>query len=84
MQHIEQYLLKEKNFQLNRGICMKISIIYKEENGWYVGHIQEYPEFESQGQNLDELKENLLDIYKDIQKGLIPDITPSKVLELII
>ncbi|GJQ50437.1 hypothetical protein KsCSTR_43000 [Candidatus Kuenenia stuttgartiensis] len=56
---------------------MKISIIYKEENGWYVGHIQEYPEFESQG-------ENLLDIYKDIQKGLVPDITPSKVLELII
>lgn len=63
---------------------MKISIIYKEENGWYVGHIQEYPEFESQGKNLDELKENLLDIYKDIQKGLVPDITPSKVLELII
>ncbi|MBE7547877.1 hypothetical protein [uncultured Candidatus Kuenenia sp.] len=49
---------------------MKISIIYKEENGWYVGHIQEYPEFESQGENLDELKENLLDIYE--QKGTLP------------
>ena len=58
---------------------MKISIIYKEEDGWYVGHILEYPEFESQGENLDELKENLLDIYKDIQKGLVPDVTPSKI-----
>jgi hypothetical protein len=42
---------------------MKISIIYKEEGGWFVGHVQEYPDYESQGETLDELKENLLDIY---------------------
>jgi len=59
---------------------MKINIIYyKEEDGWYVGHIREYPEFESQGENLDELKENLLDIYKDIQKGLVPDVKALKI-----
>lgn len=63
---------------------MKISIIYREEDGWYVGHIQEYPEYESQGKTLDELKENLLDIYNDIRKGLVPDVKPSKVLELTI
>ena len=62
---------------------MNVTIIYKEEDGWYVGHIQEYPDFESQGKNLDELKENLLDIYNDIKEGLVPDIKPSKVLELV-
>ena len=63
---------------------MKISIIYKEENGWYVGHIQEYPDYESQGKTLDELKENLLDIYNDIKQGLVSDVKPSKILELVI
>lgn len=63
---------------------MKISIIYKEEDGWYVGHIQQYPDYESQGKTLDELKENLLDIYNDIKNGLVPDIKPSKVLELVV
>ncbi len=63
---------------------MKISIIYKEENDWYIGHIQEYPDYESQGKTLDELKDNLLDIYGDIKKGLVPEAKPSKVLELTI
>ncbi|MDQ1327008.1 MAG: hypothetical protein QG641_288 [Candidatus Poribacteria bacterium] len=63
---------------------MKIKIIYKEEDGWYVGHIQEYPDYESQGKTLDELKENLLDIYDDIKQGLVFDVKPSKVLELVI
>lgn len=63
---------------------MRINIIYKEDGGWCVGHIQEYPDFESQGNDLDELKENLLDIYNDIKKGLVPDVKPSKVLELVI
>jgi predicted RNase H-like HicB family nuclease len=63
---------------------MKIKIIYKEEDGWYVGHIQEYPDYESQGKTLDELKENLLDIYDDIKQGLVSDVKPSKVLELVI
>ncbi len=61
---------------------MKISIVYKEENDWYIGHIQEYPDYESQGKTLDELKKNLLDIYNDIKQGLVPEVKPSKVLEL--
>lgn len=63
---------------------MKISIVYKEEDGWYTGHIQEYPDYESQGKTLDELKKNLIEIYNDIKKGLVPDVKPSKVLELVI
>ncbi len=63
---------------------MKISIIYKEEDGWYIGHVQEYPDYESQGKTLDELKKNLIEIYNDIKKGLVPDVKPSKVLELVI
>ena len=48
---------------------MKINIIYKKEKEWFIGHIQEYPDYESQGKTIEELKENLLDIYDDIEKG---------------
>ena len=61
---------------------MKISIVYKEEGGWFVGHVKEYPDYESQGETFDELKKKLLDIYEDITKGLVPDAKPSSFLEV--
>ena len=32
-------------------------MFYKKKNDWFIGHIQEYPDYESQGRTLDELKE---------------------------
>ena len=63
---------------------MKINIVYKEEKGWFVGHIQEYPDYESQGETLEELRNNLIEIYDDIRKGLVPDAVPSQILEVAI
>jgi len=56
-------------------------IIYKEEKEWFIAHIQEYPDYESQGKTMDELKENLIEIYNDINKGLVPDAEPFQLLE---
>ncbi|MDO8722467.1 MAG: hypothetical protein Q7J31_09600 [Syntrophales bacterium] len=61
---------------------MKINIVYKEERGWFVGHIQEYPDYESQGKTLDELRDNLIEIYDDIRKGLVLDAEPFQILEV--
>jgi len=63
---------------------MKINIVYKEEKGWFVGHIQEYPDYESQGKTLEELRGNLIEIYNDIYKGLVPDAEPFHILEVAI
>ena len=63
---------------------MKMNIVYKEEKGWFVGHIQEYPDYESQGKTLEELRDNLVEIYDDIRKGLVPDAVPSQILEVAI
>ena len=48
---------------------MELNMFYKKKSGWYIGHIQEYPDYESQGRSLDELRENLIEIYNDINKG---------------
>jgi len=61
---------------------MKINIVYKEENGWFIGHVQEYSDYENQGKTLDELKGNLLEIYEDINKGLVLDAKPAQLLEI--
>jgi predicted RNase H-like HicB family nuclease len=63
---------------------MKINIVYKKEKEWFVGHIQEYPDYESQGKTLEELKGNLIEIYDDITKGLVPDAEPFQILEVAI
>jgi len=63
---------------------MKINIVYKKKNEWFIGHIQEYPEYESQGKTIDELKDNLLDIYNDIAEGLVSDAEPFQLLEIAI
>ena len=63
---------------------MKINIVYKEAKGWFVGHIQEYPDYESQGKTLEELRGNLIEIYNDIQEGLVPDAEPFQILEVAI
>jgi len=50
----------------------------------FVGHIQEYPDYESQGKTLEELRDNLIDIYDDIREGLVPDAKPSQISEVAI
>jgi len=63
---------------------MNIHIAYKKEKGWFIGHIQEYPDYESQGETLEELRENLMEIYDDICKGLVPEAEPFQILEVAI
>jgi len=61
---------------------MKLNIVYKKEKEWYIGHIQEYPDYESQGKTIDELKGNLIEIHNDIQGGMVPDAEPFQLLEV--
>jgi len=53
----------------------------KKNKEWFVGHIQEYPDYENQGRTIDELKENLIEIYSDVQKGLVPDAEPFRLMK---
>lgn len=39
-------------------------IIYKNPNGWYTGQCEQVPEAISQGETLEELKENMADAIK--------------------
>lgn len=59
-----------------------VKIIYWEEDGGWIGHLQDYPDYWSQGDSLDDLREQLKDVYRDIASGQIPGI--RKVEDLVV
>ncbi len=50
----------------------KMKFIYYQEDNVWVGWLEEYPDYKSQGETLDELKENLKDVYDELTSGKIP------------
>jgi len=54
--------------------------VYWQEEKMWVGYMEEYPDYMTQGETLEELKENLKDIYKELSSGAIPHV--RKVAEL--
>jgi predicted RNase H-like HicB family nuclease len=59
-----------------------VKIVYWEEDGAWVGYLQEYPDYWSQGQTLGDLKDHLKDLYQDLTSGEIPGV--RKVEEMVI
>lgn len=51
-------------------------IYYQEDDKW-IGWLEEYPDYRTQGATLEELKENLKDIYDDLSAGEIPHVRRS-------
>jgi hypothetical protein len=54
------------------GIMETKKFIYYQEDDMYIGWMEEYPDYRTQGETIDELKENLTDIYKEVTSGSIP------------
>lgn len=50
----------------------KIRYVYWQEDDMWLGYIQEYPDYWTQGATLNELKENLRDIYIELTSVSIP------------
>ena len=46
--------------------------IYYQEDELFVGWLEEYPDYRTQGKTMDELKKNLREIYAELTSGQIP------------
>jgi predicted RNase H-like HicB family nuclease len=44
-------------------------IVWQEDDGW-VGYLEEYPDYWTQGETEDDLKEHLRDLHADLSGGL--------------
>lgn len=51
---------------------MKQNYTYWQDDEMWLGYLDEYPDYWTQGKSIEELKENLVDIYRDLSSGAIP------------
>jgi hypothetical protein len=62
---------------------MKQKITYwKESDAKYLGYLNDYPEHWTQGETLEDLKEHLLDLYREFSTGDLPGIKKVEEIEV--
>ena len=57
-----------------------LKYIYWQEDDMWLGYLEEFPDYMTQGETIAELEENLRDIHQDLTSGAIP--SPRRVGEL--
>ncbi len=51
-----------------------VKFIHWEEDGAWIGYLEEYADYWSQGESFDDLTEHLLDLYSHLTSGQIPSV----------
>ena len=63
-----------------------LTLEYWQDDGWFVGRLREVPGCFSQGESLEELERNVLEVYKLFREDSdlpVPVNTKTKLLELV-
>ncbi|MFN0166928.1 MAG: type II toxin-antitoxin system HicB family antitoxin [Bryobacteraceae bacterium] len=48
--------------------------VYWQDGGQWLGYFDEFPEYLTQGDSLEDLQEHLKDLYRDLTSGDVPGI----------
>ena len=51
-----------------------VKFVYWEEDGAWIGYLRNYPDYWTQGETLDDLREHLWDVYSEVTNGELPGI----------
>ncbi len=49
-----------------------LKFVYWQEGDNWLGYLEEFPDYMTQGETFEELKENLKDLYAELTSGNIP------------
>ncbi len=60
----------------------RIKFTYWQDEDMWLGYLEKYPDYMTQGKSLEELKENLKDIYNELTSGNIPCVRKVAELEI--
>ncbi len=50
------------------------SYVYWQDGEMWLGYLEDYPDYLTQGESLADLEEHLRDIYEDVTTGKIPNV----------
>ena len=51
-----------------------VGFIYWRDGDWWLGHLEEFPDYWTQGETLEDLQEHLRGLYTDLTSGDIPTV----------
>lgn len=46
-----------------------VGFIYWQNGDWSLGYLEEFPDYRTQGETVDDLKEHLRGLYRDLTSG---------------
>ena len=52
----------------------KPKFVYWQDEDMWLGYLEEYSDYMTQGQSFGDLQEHLIDIYQDVSTGKIPHV----------
>ncbi len=52
----------------------KVRYVYWQDENMWLGYLEEYPDYMTQGESYEELQENLKDLFNDLSSGQIPGV----------
>jgi predicted RNase H-like HicB family nuclease len=59
-----------------------VRYIYWQDGDFWLGHLEEFPDYMTQGETLEDLQEHLRDLHRDLTEGLIPNVRRLGELEI--
>lgn len=58
-----------------------LGFTYWQDGDAWLGYLDEFPDYMTQGSSLEDLREHLLDLYRELTSGAIPHVRRHSVLE---
>ena len=55
---------------------------YWQDGAQWIGYLDEFPDYLTQGSTLEDLKEHLLDLHRELTSGMIPNMRRHSELKL--
>ncbi len=59
-----------------------VNFTYWEDGEFVVGFLDEFPDYLTQGTSLEDLKEHLADLHRELTSGEVPNVRKHAVLEV--
>ena len=61
---------------------MSVRVVYWQQGDQWLGYIEEYQDYWTQGETLEDLQEHLKDLYRHLSNGKIPEVRRVAELEV--
>ncbi len=67
---------------LTNAVVKRVKYVYWQHENMWLGYLEEFPDYWTQGETLEELQENLRELYNELTSGEVPNVRRVAELKL--